>query len=96
MSKSPYAIIAEPIEKWSENHYYGDFLVTISIDGFETTEILSFEPGDGYVWENDWWEGEEYVKLLGFIPIDDIRIYGSPDEDQLIHIQDATTEEGET
>lgn len=95
MSKSPYAIIAEQIEKWSENNYYGDFLVTISIDGFETTEILSFELGE-YVWVNDWWEGQEDVKLLGFIPIDDIRIYGSPDEDQLIHIQNATAEDGET
>ena len=95
MSKSPYAIIAEPIEKWSENNYYGDFLVTISIDRFETTEILEFELGE-YVWENDWWEGQEDVKLLGFIPIDDIRIYGSPDEDQLIHIKNATAEDGET
>ena len=88
MSKSPYAIIVEPIEKWSENHYYGNFLVTISIDGFEDTEILMYEPGNGYIWENDWWEGQEDVKLLGFMPIDDIRIYGSPDKDQRIEKHD--------
>lgn len=96
MSESPYAIIAELIEKWSEDNYYGTFLVTISIDGFETTELLEFEPVNGCVWVNDWWEGQENVKLLGFMPIDDIRIYGSPDEDQLIHIQNATAKDGET
>ena len=94
MSKLPYAIIVEPIEKWSEEHYYGSFLVTISADGFEITDILMYEPGDGYIWENDWWEGEQDVKLLGFMPIDDIRIYGSPDEDQLI--QYPTAKDGET
>jgi hypothetical protein len=85
MSKLPYDIFVEPIEKWSENNYYGDFLVTISIDGFETTEILEFGPDNKYVWLSDWWEGQEDVKLLGFIPIDDILIYGSPDESQLLY-----------
>lgn len=25
------------------------------------------------VWQNDWWEGEENVELLGCIPIDELR-----------------------
>ena len=25
------------------------------------------------VWQNDWWEGEEHVELLGCIPIDELR-----------------------
>ena len=93
MTKTPYDIVLEPIEKWCREHYYGDFLVTISLDGFEITEFLEFDP-NGFIWENDWWEGQKDVKLLGFMPIDDIHIYGSPDEDQLI--QYPTAKDGGT
>lgn len=42
-------------------------------------ELYLYDPESGlphseYVWENDWWEGEEDVEILGFINISDVKI----------------------
>lgn len=80
-NKTPYDTIAEPIVKWCEENYYTDFIVTISIDDGEITEILEVDPlEDECIWVNDWWEGQKDVKLLGFVPISDIHVYGIPPE----------------
>lgn len=79
MSETPYETVSRPIEEWCKENYYTDFLVTIQIDGRETTEVLGFN-GDivDFVWLSDWWEGEKNVKLLGFSPIDDISLHNYP------------------
>ena len=80
-NKTPYDTIAEPIVKWCEENYYTDFIVTISIDDGEITEILEVDPlEDECIWVNDWWEGQKDVKLLGFVPISDIHVHGIPPE----------------
>ena len=77
---NPYNYICDPIEEWCLKNYYTSFLVTIKIGEYETTEVLEFN-GDAmqFEWRNDWWEGDENVILLGFMPIDSIRIYNYPD-----------------
>ena len=81
MNEPPYESILRPIEEWCKKNGYFDFLVTILLDGNETTQVLEFD-GDvaDFVWLNDWWEGEKDVKLLGFSPIGDIRLHNYPCE----------------
>lgn len=76
-----YEIITKPIWEWCEKNYFSDFLVTILVNDREETQYLEFD-GDGwrFVWNNDWWEGEEDVRLLGFLPIANIHIYNSPED----------------
>ena len=72
----PYTEIADGIiKKWCEKYGYTDFLVTILLNGVEFTEFLSASDFQ-FIWENDWWEGEKDVQLLGFVPIASINIYG--------------------
>ena len=38
-----------------------------------SNEVLSWEFDlDGYVWLNDWWEGEEYVGVIAYTKVDDV------------------------
>ena len=76
MNKTPYDTVLEPIEKWCEENYYTDFIVTILIDDAEITQLLEWDAEDGFIWNSDWWEGQEDVKLEGFIPVSHIRIRG--------------------
>ena len=57
--------------------YYCDYLVSLDIGGDITSEILQFDaPTLDYIWQNDWWEGEKEVILLGFAPTRDIILHG--------------------
>lgn len=77
--KIPYYDIADIIKQWCEENVYTDFIVTINLDGRETTEYLSFDASElDFVFETDWWEGEQNVQLCGFIPVGNISIYGCP------------------
>lgn len=79
MNETPYESILRPIEEWCKKNGYFDFLVTILLDGNETTQVLEFDGNVAdFVWLNDWWEGEKDVKLLGFSPIGDIRLHNYP------------------
>ena len=78
----PYKEVADIVEKWCQQNYYSSALVTLSIDGRKTTELLSF---NGYLmefeWDNDWWEGENEIALLGFEMLDNVYFYGYPKEE---------------
>ena len=78
-----------------DKHPYGSHVVCLrqrysSNDKWHnTTEYLSFDgldyKGDPvYAWDNDWWEGQKEVELMGAIPLDGIHIEGFPVE---IHIK---------
>lgn|GEM_PF-6769557 len=75
----PYKEVADIVDKWCQQNYYSSALVTLSIDGRKTTELLSL---NGYLmefeWDNDWWEGEKDIVLLGFEMLDNIQFYGYP------------------
>lgn len=74
-SKDPYQEVANIVE--SACKYYADHLVTLMIDGRFTSQILLFDAEKGcFVWMNDWYEGEKEVSLIGFAPIEKLRLYG--------------------
>lgn len=72
-SKTPYDKIAEILVEWGYQNYFSTFIVKIKIDGDVLNEI-AFSKNAEIVWENDWWEGERNVELLGFAPIEKIKI----------------------
>ena len=38
----------------------------------EVTKLMWDYELDQYIWEDDWWEGEPYVELVGITPVDDL------------------------
>lgn len=73
---TPYEDIRDRVGTYAKIYGYDDFLVTIDLAGKVTTQILLCEEGNLF-WINDWWEREEPVKLLGFVPLSHIKIYAS-------------------
>ena len=59
--------------------YSGDIIVTIRINGSLISELLQFDTDDynTWVWENDWWEGEENVEFVGAQLLCDVEIEGN-------------------
>ena len=78
--KDPYDEAAAIVEAWCKKNGYDTFLVTLSLDGETRTEILDFNEEVKPCWETDWWEGEKKIRVLGFRPVSDFRIYGAPKE----------------
>lgn len=77
---NPYKAIGDIVAKWADEHYYDDFIVKIAVGHDPNNLIIEnqlflFESIDeGFVWQNDWYEGEEYVLLYGFTPVDFVEI----------------------
>ena len=58
--------------------YVEDIIVTIKCGDTILNAILQpNDDYDGYIWDWDWWEGEQNVELIGAIAKGDIRIYGN-------------------
>jgi len=60
--------------------YAGDIIVTIRINGVLISELLldfDLEDYDDWVWEHDWWEGEEDVEFVGAQVLSDVVIEGN-------------------
>ena len=81
-----YEKIGSIVEKWCEKNMYTTMLVTISI-GYEwetpheETHLLEWDcESCSLVWEVDWWEGQQYVELVGFTPTYKIRLVGADAE----------------
>ena len=76
---NPYTKISSIIEDWSIKNYYSDMVVRIFADGVVFNELLLFHDIGNYTpyyWLNDWYEGQEHVELIGFIPVDQITLVG--------------------
>ena len=71
---NPYQEVIDILTVWSMNHHFEDMIVRISLNGEETNEILLCDGtfGCDYYFNNDWWEGEKDVYLVGFCPLYDI------------------------
>lgn len=91
---TPYDVIADAIDAWCQEHYYGHFLVTLSIEGKLCVEYLYFETGDPnwpdphWVWEDDWREGQKDVELVGFIDVSSVRVSGTPDSYKILEMEE--------
>lgn len=39
---------------------------------YTSNELLTIDAEGKMIWESDWWEGERWIRLRGFTPIDDM------------------------
>ena len=77
---NPYEAAIDIIDHWCKEHYYSEFVVTLSIEGDCHTEYLSLDwnSSNYWVWDSDWWEGEKEVYLEGFESMMMLKTYGYP------------------
>ena len=70
-NKNPYHIIGEYIEKHIP--VIDDIIAVISLDGNIINELFLVEitTESNFIWQNDWWEGEENVELIDFFFVSD-------------------------
>lgn len=70
-NENPYDIIGNYIEKHIP--VIDDIIAVISIDGEIRNELLLVEISStsNFVWQVDWWEGEEDIELIDFFFVSD-------------------------
>lgn len=78
VTKDPYKEVASIIETWAQKNFYDYFVVSLVLDGDLTTELLCVNEFAGLYWDNDWWEGQKKIKMLGFIPLSNVVCLGEP------------------
>ena len=96
-SENRYDAVGAIVQEWCEKNYYTDFLVTLNLDGEESTELLLFDsPTVSFYWLSDWDEGQKNVFLEGFLPVESVIIRTFPEGPDEVFVDDiATDEEGE-
>lgn len=40
-----------------------------------SNEVLEYNSNYGYIWLNDWNEGQQDVVVLGYIPVDEVKVH---------------------
>lgn len=78
ISKDPYTEAAEIIEQWAKKNYYDDFVVTLRLDGEVITTLLCMDEAANLEWNDDWWEGQKEIRIIGFTPLSDLLCVGEP------------------
>lgn len=68
----PYTEVADYIASRVTLLDFGTWLVKLALDDRETTELLTYGKDDGFVWDNDWYEGERDVKVIDFVDTSDV------------------------
>lgn len=70
-NENPYHIIGEYIEKHIT--YIDNIIAVISLDGNIINELFLVEitTESNFIWQIDWWEGEENVELIDFFFVRD-------------------------
>ena len=65
--EDPYSEIG----KYIRNHITAieDIIATIGIDGIQTNELFLVDEDGDFVWESDWYEGEQNIALIDFFPV---------------------------
>lgn len=81
-AKDLYDVVAAEVASYCEDTYYDTCVVKFeqSYDGKEwskETEIVSVENGDWLTFENDWCEGQEYIRNIRVCHLDEVLF---PDE----------------
>ena len=76
-----YDVIGEYVQRYWKRHGISEVIISLgtSYDGQNYVmlkEIVFPECGDDILFNNDWWEGEKYLKIYGIVSIDDIDITG--------------------
>lgn len=69
-SKPPPSVILRYLERWCEDHFYDHFLVSIILDNDTAiTEVVTYKDKKLEFVNPNWYDGEKYCKLVGFIPV---------------------------
>lgn len=91
----PYTEVADYIASRVTLLDFGAWLVKLALDDRETTELLTYDKDDGFVWDNDWYEGERDVKVIDFVDANDvdpsmrwhsIKVDGLPNDGQVVWV----------
>ena len=66
--QDPYYVIERYIYEHTE--VLEDMIAVLEIDGVRTNELLEVDSYyDGWIWLNDWWEGQPEIALIDFFPV---------------------------
>ena len=66
--QSPYYVIERYIYEHTE--VMEDMIAVLEIDGVRTNELLEVDAYyDGWIWLNDWWEGQPEIALIDYFPV---------------------------
>ena len=77
---SVYDFIIDIITEWCIGKYWCDMLVTLRVGGEVFSTILEYDAGEhSFVFVSDWYEGEDWVQLLGFKPLAGCLVLTDPD-----------------
>lgn len=89
--RSGYDAVEEYVEKYWKQNGYATAIVSLetSYDGREyrrENEVVSpTEDFEACEFLNDWWEGEEYIRLIGIINVHEIDIFHTADVVEVRH-----------
>lgn len=81
-SSDPYKEALEIIEAWARKNFYDQFVATLLLDGELETELVVLDQMGYLIWDNDWWEGQKDIRLLGFCPVHNMYYLGEPKKDR--------------
>lgn len=77
-----YDAVGKLIDKICDyTHYCGGMIISIGTKHNENDDyFISNQYYDGIsTWENDWWEGEPYIRIYGWCYISDLHFYPGAD-----------------
>lgn len=82
-NENGYEEVEKVVDKFVEKYGYGSIIVKIALARTPEempdiyNELLLFEGFDeGFIWENDWWEGEKYIVVVAIDFVADVIISG--------------------
>lgn len=77
---SGYDVVGDLVIKYFNHNYYSDVIVRIgtSYDGksYDITNEGAFFENSDIVFENDWWEGQQFIRVYGIKCVNELDISG--------------------
>ena len=74
--KDGYEAVSDIIKEWAEKnqpYVYSQYVVDIWTPNGRGLQYVEYDISrDCWIWEHDWWEGEESIELYGFAPLDEL------------------------
>lgn len=76
--KDGYEAVGDIIREWAEKnqpYVYCEYIVDIQTPNGRYNQYLEYDiSNDCWIWQCDWWEGENEIELFGFAPLDEIEL----------------------
>lgn len=81
-NENGYVEVEKVVDKFVEKYGYGSIIVKLALGRTPAekmpdicNELLLFEGFDeGFIWENDWWEGEKYIVIVAIDFVADVKL----------------------